>query len=405
MVNFENSYRFAKHWTPLVRHGAGLLGGAATSILGGTANRMRGSRGRRVRTGHRLARARKSRARVSFKFKGKFRGPGSSVIGQYQQRSGKRYGGGRGRRQGRLAKSVKSTLFKMLPTMSYLTTNVSIGQAGARGTEIVVNPQHKQAYASIGMYGCQGLPSLANSSGGIGPTEFQDGDLNSILAIEFEKDQPNLPANADAIAYNNWNAYILNAHLSVDFVYQPSAGGGQDITPGPCEVTFYTIVPRKSQRVGDKDDIIANTWLQKYYDYFLEDNHAVGNANVEPRFLPPNATNDYDSTPFDSRVFCTQWKVVAEKKMIVNPGQTCSFSWGRRQTRRIRGADMDEYDFIKGVYTQILVKFKRIDSNVNAGIGDWHYGFLKYKKTYNYKVIKNNYSGSTSTDLQVLPTM
>ena len=91
------------------------------------------------------------------------------------------------------------------------------------------------------------------------------------------------------------------------------------------------------------------------------------------------------------------------KNIIVNEGQTASFSWSRSRTHKVKGADLDEYDYQKGVFTSILIRIKPLGASPTTNLQDPF--IVKYTKKYNYKVIAPSQSNSVVGVAQDAPNL
>ena len=304
------------------------------------------------------------------KFNKKRRVAGSSrVIGQYAQRSGRVYGNRRFSGSKRV-KAVKSALFSLLPTKSLICTSIR-GNPDA-GRAIILADSDKQTWRSFGIFGCAGAQTF-NSV-----LTNPDSDLLRLMYASI--------GGSDNIALsdmNNMQLYVMNAHTTVDVHIDVP----EELDIPQVEVTFYVVAPRKSQRTAEKGGTTAN-FLAKFSKYFSQEQTTVTSTGDNAW----NAVQPYTSygvTPFDSRVFCKEWKVLKSQTILVNDKSSCSFSWGRSKTVKVLGADMDEYDYIRGVYNNILVRFRPFGKNIvtgtNNNIGSW-----KYRTQYNYKVLESN---------------
>ena len=236
------------------------------------------------------------------------------------------------------------------------------------------------------MFGCINLPADTTN-----PEDSQDADLWNMYK-QWWAAQSNVKTvghiNSEKIT-NSFQMYVMNCGVTIDFHYTPT-----EAVEGPVEVTFYVIKPRKSQRVRDKNNAgSTNNFLDKFSNYFNEDYNWVTTTGV-PAFNQINPITTYNSTPLDSRSFCKEWKIVSEKSIIVQPDNACSFSWGKKRISKITGSNMDEYDYISGVYTQILVRFKPLGSVTRSE--QVTLGHVRYRKQYNYKVLESSVSTSVA---------
>lgn len=317
------------------------------------------------------------------KFSKKRRAAGSSrVIGQYAQRSGRVYGNRRFSGSKRI-RAVKSALFSLLPTKSLICTSIR-GNADA-GRQILVSETDKQVWRSFGIFGCAGAQTF-NSV-----LTNPDSDL---LRLMYASAATNVTIPLNDL--NNSQLYVMNAHSTVD-VHIDIPESAQDHI-NQVEVTFYVVAPRKSQRAAEKGGS-SSTFLQKFQTYFTQENTTVTSSGDNAW----NAVQPYTSfgvTPFDSRVFCQEWKILKSQTILVNDKSSCSFSWGRSRTVKVKGADMDEYDYIKGVYNNILVRFRPF-GKTTLPAGSYNLGSWKYRTQYNYKVLES--SVATNNEVVGIP--
>ena len=314
-----------------------------------------------------------------------------TVIGQYVQRSGRNFV--RRRRRGRRGRgSVKQQLFRLLPVQSLMVTNMPGGTDVGYGN-IHMIPNSKQAWTHIGMYGSVGVPGSD-----LNFTANQDQDLWNVYK-QYASDSIHSGAINNAKNINSAQFYILNSHVDIDILYKDGFPFGS----APAEVTFYVVQPRKSQRVSDKLDTSANsTFLDKFKDYFAQDRQSVTGTGTTA-FNEINPQTTYGCTPFDSNTLCKEWIIRSQKKIIVNEGQTASFSWSRARTHKVRGADLDEYDYQKGVFTSILIRMKPLGETTTENLQSPF--IVRYTKKYNYKVIAPSQSSSVVGVTQDAPNL
>lgn len=352
----------------------GLIGAAASTL--GMASKYRRGR-KRVRGGL------KKRKRKT--------GSGSgTVLGQYAQRTGRVYRGGR--RASRFQRRVKSILFKQIPTQSLVSTNL-LGTFD-NGKAINLSANSHQAWTYVGMYGAYSLPS-----NDLYPQSAPDQDLWNMYKQWYASNTPAGSGPNDAAIRNNFQLFVMNGGVTIDF----KAALGED-SFGPMEVTFYVITPRVSQRLQDKSHGNQTVGLVgKMMQYFDED-YNYNTTTGTPAFNQVNPITTYDATPFDSRTMTKCWKVLSSKTIIVNDDQTASFSWGRKRPFKVSGAVMDEYDYLKGVYTGILVRIKPLGIS-NSPSSDHILGHMKFKKHYTYKFINPSISSSVGVIKQNVDTI